>query len=406
MEGATAVGEGYRQSSSEARPLFVRVLLVLFAIGWAANHFTGLMPAVSDSGGIAHSTRDAIFGIYALGLLPGLLGGGRLSDAFGRFPMACAGALSALAGTLLMLVSVHPDALLLGRLIVGIGVGLTVSSCTAWASDLQGPVGAATAGTVLSVGFAVGPLVSGVIASLGQPGIRVCFATAATLVVLSLIAVVSAYRANIPSPRPSTDSSTSAPQRRGAARAVSWAMPLAPWIFASVCLAGVSIPSRVHTTLTASLATGTATMLAIASGVVVQLVARSRGWGPQSGTVGALLAAAGYAATAAAPPVVSLWLALPLLVVLGCAYGLCLREGLVDLEAAAPQAIRGALTGAFYAFAYLGFGLPLLLTIAGPARGSALTLAGMSILATLVAVNRAIRLRQDQHRRPRAPIIR
>jgi len=45
-----------------------------------------------------------------------------------------------------------------------------------------------------------------------------------------------------------------------------------------------------------------------------------------------------------------------------------MRDGLIDLEAAAPQDRRGALTGAFYALSYLGFGLPLLLTVVGSRR--------------------------------------
>src|SRR6202034_3326129 len=101
---------------------------------------------------------------------------------------------------------------------------------------------------------------------------------------------------------------------------------------------------------------------------LTQLVARARRWGPQAGTVGALLAALGYAVTAVALPKMTLQLALAMLVVLGCAAGLLLREGLIDLEAAAPQRVRGALTGVFYMVTYVGFGLPLLLTVRGSAR--------------------------------------
>jgi MFS family permease len=137
---------------------------------------------------------DAIFGIYALGLLPGLLVGGRVSDALGRQSVALAGATTALVGTLAMLLSQQPDVLLVGRLIVGIGVGLLMSSCTAWASDLKGPAGAATAGAVLLAGFAVGPFAAGVIARAGQFGIRVSFGLAAALVVAAMVILVVAVR--------------------------------------------------------------------------------------------------------------------------------------------------------------------------------------------------------------------
>jgi len=89
---------------------------------------------------------------------------------------------------------------------------------------------------------------------------------------------------------------------------------------------------------------------------------------------------------------------LSMLVVLGCASGLLLREGLIDLEAAAPQRNRGALTGIFYTLTYVGFGLPLLLSTLGSAKDSAIILAVMAVLATVTAISRAARLRRDSHR--------
>jgi hypothetical protein len=175
-------------------------------------------------------------------------------------------------------------------------------------------------------------------------------------------------------------------------------MPLAPWVFASATLAFVTIPTRVHTGLADPIAAGTATLIANGASGLIQIAARARRWGPRAGTIGALLAALGYAVTAAAPPTMTLQLGLPLLVVLGCASGLCLREGLIDLEAAAPQHLRGALTGAFYAVTYIGFGLPLLLTAVGSARQSAIILAVMAVLAVAAAAGRALRLRRDGHR--------
>lgn len=156
--------------------------------------------------------------------------------------------------------------------------------------------------------------------------------------------------------------------------------------------------AHMHIGLAAPLAAGTATLIVNGLSGLVQAAARAGAWGPQAGTVGAVLAALGYAATAAAPPTIPLALGLPLLVVLGCASGLCLREGLIDLEAAAPQRVRGALTGALYTVTYIGFGLPLLLTVLASATASAIILAVMSALASAAAVGRAVRLRRDSHR--------
>ena len=225
------------------------------------------------------------------------------------------------------------------------------------------------------------------------------FGIAAAIVVAAMvIAVVAMQRADVTARATAHDSERLESARQGAAQALSWALPLAPWVFASATLGFITIPTRVHVGLAAPLAAGTATLLVNGVSAVIQVVARAGSWGPQTGTLGAALAAVGYAATAAAPPTMPLALGLPLLIVLGCAAGLCLREGLIDLEVAAPQRVRGALTGAFYVLTYLGFGLPLLLTVVGSPKASATILAAMAALASLTAVSRAVRLRRDSHR--------
>jgi MFS family permease len=395
----TTHGRDGRGGSGATQALFAGLLAVLLATGWAANHFAALIPAIRDRQHLGASTLDAVFGIYAVGLLPGLLIGGRASDALGRRAVAWAGSAIALVGTLAMLLSQHSDVLLAGRLIVGVGVGFAISSCTAWASDLKGPAGAAIAGAVLTAGFAIGPFASGLIASAGQPGIRVSFAIAAAIVVLATAAaVVAAQRAAVTMPATARGPERSMRARQGSARALGWAMPLAPWVFASATLAFITIPTRVHTGFAAPVVAGIATLIANGVSALIQIVARARRWGPQAGTTGALLAALGYAVTAAAPPTMTLGLGLSVLVVLGCASGLLLREGLIDVEAAAPQRVRGALTGAFYTVSYVGFGLPLLLSSLGSAKDSAIILAVMALLASATAVNRAVRLRRDSHR--------
>jgi MFS family permease len=395
----TADGRDGRGDSGATEVLFGAVLAVLLATGWAANHFAGLIPAISDRQHLARGTLDAIFAIYAVGLLPGLLIGGRASDALGRQSVAWAGSAIALVGTVAMLLSQHSDVLLVGRLVLGAGVGLVISSCTAWASDLKGPAGAAVAGAVLTVGFAIGPFASGAVASAGEPGLWVSFGVAAAIVVVAtIVAVVAAQRAAVTAPPTARGPEQPVPTRQGIARALSWAMPLAPWVFSSATLAFVTIPTRVPTGLAAPMAAGTAALIANGVSGLTQIVARARRWGPHAGTIGAVLAALGYAVTAAAPPTMTRGLGLSLLVVLGCASGLLLREGLIDLEAAAPQRLRGALTGAFYTVSYIGFGLPMLLSTVGSREASATILTVMAVLASATAIGRAARLRRDSHR--------
>ncbi len=396
-EGATGLLPGPRSRASDGSGRqFGAVLAILLVTGWVANHFVALMPSISERQHLSTATLDAVFGIYALGLLPGLLIGGRASDAFGRQAVALTGSATAVIGTIAMLLSQQPDVLLVGRLVVGAGVGLAMTSGTAWASDLRGPAGAATAGAVLITGFAIGPFAGGLIAGAGDSGVEVSFALAAVLVVLAMIVVVLAARRTA-APSASTGTKSSAAGHLSAKRALGWAMPLAPWVFASATLGFITIPARVHTGLAAPTAAGIAALIVNGSSGVVQVIARVGSWGPRAGTVGAALAALAYALIAVAPATMTLTLAVPLLLILGCASGLSLREGLIDLEAAAPQHVRGALTGAFYALTYIGFGLPLLLTSVG-LRGAPIILTGMAALAASAAIFRAIRLRRDSHR--------
>ncbi|WP_081665034.1 MFS transporter [Mycobacterium sp. UM_CSW] len=394
---ATADERDAGLESGANRTVFASVLALLLSTGWVANHFVALMPSIDDRQHLGAARLDAIFGIYALGLLPGLLFGGRASDALGRQSVALAGSTTALVGTLAMLFSQQPDVLLAGRLVVGLGVGLLMSSCTAWASDLRGPAGAATAGAVLLAGFAVGPFAAGAIARAGQPGIRVSFGLAAALVVAAMIFSILAVRSSDETTTAARAWEPSTAARRGTAWALSWAMPLAPWVFASATLGFIAIPSRLHTGLAAPMAAGTATLIVNGVSGLVQILGRVLRWGPHAGTAGAVLAALGYAATAVAPPTMSVALGVPLFLILGCASGLCLREGLIDLEAAAPQRLRGALVGVFYVVTYVGFGLPLILSTAGSAVSTTI-LAVMSVLALATAVTRAVRLRRAAHR--------
>ena len=117
----------------------------------------------------------------------------------GAKAVALTGSATAVIGTVAMLLSQQPGVLLIGRLVVGVGVGLAMTSGTAWASDLRGPAGAATAGAVLITGFAIGPLAGGLIAGAGDSGVEASFALAAVLVVIAMALTVLAARRASPS---------------------------------------------------------------------------------------------------------------------------------------------------------------------------------------------------------------
>ncbi|MCX0274022.1 hypothetical protein NLM24_25685 [Nocardia zapadnayensis] len=66
---------------------------------------------------------------------------------------------------------------------------------------------------------------------------------------------------------------------------------------------------------------------------------------------------------------------------LGCAYGIALVSGLLEVQRLAAPEELAALTGAYYALAYLGFLLPSLLSLLGPAAGYPVLLGGLVLAA-------------------------
>ena len=68
-------------------------------IGWGANPFTPLLLLYRPLMGLTAAMVEAMFGMYAIGLIPGLLVAGRVSDRIGRRPVVeCAVLLSIVAG--------------------------------------------------------------------------------------------------------------------------------------------------------------------------------------------------------------------------------------------------------------------------------------------------------------------
>ena len=73
--------------------------------------------------------------------------------------------------------------------------------------------------------------------------------------------------------------------------------------------------------------------------------------------------------------------------------GLCLREGLLDVETLAPPTRRGLVTGVFYVVTYVGFGLPLLLVLLRGPLGASTPLVACACAALVVALTRTLQLR-------------
>jgi MFS family permease len=385
------MGRADIQPSAPARAVLPAVLAVLFATGWAANHFTALLPVLAQSEGLGRTALDGAFGIYAIGLLPGLLGGGTLSDRWGRRPLLLTGAAVAGLGNLALLCWHDQTGVFVGRLIVGAGVGVAMSAGTAWSADIGGGAGSVLAGVSLSAGFGCGPVISALLAQFSAAPVVAPFAVSVGLSAAAVLAGVALARAPGSSDRAASKQEVpdDAGSGQGVVAALGAALPLAVWVFASATVAMVTMVERMHYRFNGPLLPGIAAALTLSSGVTIQMVARRRGWGPRAGAAGALAAAIGYGTVAAAGATPPLAAFVAVALVLGVAYGLCLRQGLVDVETLSPPRLRGTLTGIFWAVTYLGFGLPVLLVTIEPTVGITTPMIVLSVAAVAVAMLRA-----------------
>src|ERR1051326_5730324 len=83
--GTTGTGETSQAGGGLAgRRAWLPVAAVLFGTGWGAQQFTPMLLVYHRALGLGAGTLEAMFGVYALGLIPGLLIGGPLSDTRGR----------------------------------------------------------------------------------------------------------------------------------------------------------------------------------------------------------------------------------------------------------------------------------------------------------------------------------
>lgn len=375
-------------------------LVALLSAGWATNHFAAMLPVLAEVAHISKPGLDAAFGLYALGLLPSLLLGGGLSDRHGRRPVVVTGLTLAGLGNLVMLAWSTLPGVTVGRLVVGLGVGMVASAGTAWAADQDETKGAARAGVVLTSGFAVGPVATALIAWTvpGRAGAHLAFA-----VPVVLTAVFALLCLRVPDPGPSRVAARRAASGAGATPpvpvtderrlgpALAASLPMALWVFACVTVSMIVLTERIDEQYSGPLLPAVAAVLSLGTGVLAQVGMRRVGGWRGLGVVGAGLATTGYVIAGVAGAQVGLATFAVCSVVLGCAYGLCLGQGLRDVEHLAPLASRGVATGLFYVVSYSGFALPFVLNTYEDRLGAS---APMYVLAALAAITALARLRQ------------
>ena len=373
-----------------ARATYALTLAFLITAGWSANHFASVLVLLRRDHDVSAVLANSAYGIYAVGLFPSLLIGGWVADRFGSRPAVVAGTVIAAAGNVYLMLGVPGHGLLLGRFIVGLGVGLVVSAGTAWAGRLRGASGATAAGIALTTGFMLGPVSSGVVAHLAADAVKIPFVVPIVMAVGVMVASIRMRDDGAPAVTRTAETRSA----HSEAKALATAVPMGIWVFASITTAMVVLAGRTDFAIGAAFMPGVAAVLGFSVALAVQALARRGQWGPRAGVVGALGATGGMAliAVGGARPSAGVFLAATAL--LGLAYGLCLREGLLDVDEYTPPEKRGRVIGLYYVATYIGFGISPLIAWITPRVGPSLPFAVFAVLAACSALIRSAQIQR------------
>ncbi|WP_158090372.1 MFS transporter [Mycobacterium sp. IEC1808] len=352
---------------------WLRPAAAVAAIGWGANQFAPLI-VLYQQRGVSVAATEVMFGLYAVGLVPALLVGGRWSDRAGRRVVVMTALVVSLAASaVLMAGSARHGLLFPGRLLAGISSGLAFGTGAAWIKELSSShahhqAGARRATIAMTIGFAGGPLVAGLIAQqVSRPELWP-YVPQIALSVLALFAVNRAGGDASGGVAPTASTQSRADREESLAKhLLAVSAPFAPWVFGTAAIALAYLPALVADRAGSQPLTfaAVATAIPAVAGVLVQPLAARLRPDARSGiltpamliAVGALIVAV-WAASAS-----SVWAVLIAAAVLGAAYGVTQFAGLADIQRVAEPARLGVATSAYQALSYLGFAVPYLLTL-------------------------------------------
>ncbi|EIE99327.1 MFS transporter [Saccharomonospora glauca] len=358
----------------------------IFVCGWGGNQFTPLLVMYRQAG---HSALmvNTLLGAYVLGLFPGLLFAGGLSQRFGRRAVMIAGVVASLTASVSLAAGEYGAGwLAAGRFVTGFGVAAAMAVGTTWVTELSAcsgsdsRTGAGRAALALTTGFGIGAGVAGALAQWGPAPMVLPYVVH---VVLALAVLPLLYRL------PETGCLGGSPRPRwGGVRHPRFrkaVLPMAPWIFGAAGVAYAIMPQLVGDRL-GSLALAYSTLLTVGTlgaGALIQPVAKrldrptsARAVAVSMGVMSVGLALSVVAAVAGSPV-----LALVAALGLGCAYGLAVVSGLLELQRFSRPEELADTTGVYYAFAYLGFLLPALLSLLSAVATYPVLLGGLVVLA-------------------------
>ncbi|WP_078588774.1 MULTISPECIES: MFS transporter [Streptomyces] len=364
---------------------------------WGANQFTALATVYRARTDWTALSLAAMFSVYLVGLVPGLLLGHAAADRYGRRRVV-RGALALSAAASAVLAVADEPAVYAARSATGFAAGLVFAAGAAWLRELSGPsvppeTAARRAMYATGAGFAAGALATGVLAEW-LPGPTVLPALAHTV---GCLLVLRATRRLPETAEPPTPARAGARADVGAAEEQRTAvhhprfryvvLPASPAVLGAATVAYVVLPPLVADRVPgyAPLFGGLVAALTLTMGVVAQpFAARLDDRGSARATLTAVATViAGLLIGALAAERDSVGLVVTAAVVLGTGYGLTLGAGLHEVERLAPRGTGPTSASLYQSTTSSGFLTPLLLAgTAGHASYPAL-LVGMAVVGVL-----------------------
>lgn len=377
-----------------------RVAAAMVAAGWGANQFAPMLLVYRAERDLSEQSVTGMFAVYVAGLVPALLLAAWWSQHHGKRPMVRISTVLMLVGSLLLIAGADaPWLLFAGRVVSGVGIGFVMGPGTAWVKELSAGdapgTGARRAALALTIGFALGPLVSGV-AAQWLPG-PLHLAYALHLVVQAVATVLVWNVAELDPgdhPTPSVARVAWHVTQGWFLRGVLWT---APWVFGCASVSFAVMPSVIGPLPGLPRVAAAGALAGLTLGTSVLLQPSMKRWATSHpGRVtavgmGVTALGMGLATAASLAPA---WWWLPLIaVVLGSAHGLVLVGCMTTVELNTPDELLAATTAVTYCLTYIGFLSPYViavLSIVGPAWLVLAAGAGIALVTTAwVAAQRA-----------------
>jgi predicted MFS family arabinose efflux permease len=363
----------------------------LAAVGWGAQQFAPLLLMYRTELGVSATTVQAVFATYVVGLVPGLLFGGPVSDRYGRRPVVLAALTASVAASVLLLAGGGGVGwLFAGRLVAGFASGAGFSAGAAWVRELSAGVdsgrGPRRVTVAMTAGFGLGPLVAGVLAQ---------WAPART--VLPYLPHLALTIAALPLARRAPE--TASPDAAGgrlrlpvvpSRRFFTVVAPLAPWVFATAAVGFAYLPGLVAARLGGYVLifSTVVTLLGPAAGIAVVPLARRVARAGSRHLIGTALGivVAGMLVAALAAATTDPLLVVAADLVLGAGYGCCQVCGLSEVQRIAQPGQLAGLTAAYQAISYVGFAAAVPLAALDHLVPPTVLLLGLAALAALTLV--------------------